>query len=57
MKPTENCVLLGYFALFIYLFIPYDVSGHPVGPIFKGLENGTDRVSRKFGTELPLLNA
>ena len=40
-----------------------DVSGQPIGPIFKGqavqdnyltLEDGTDRFSRNVGAELPL---
>jgi len=35
--------------------IPSDVSGQPIGPIFKGKEDWTDRLSRNVGKELQLL--
>jgi hypothetical protein len=43
-----------------WVVVLYHVSGLPIGPIFKGQEvfltfdDGTERLSRNVGTELPL---
>ena len=49
----EICALLGCYAACSGQFLT-DVSGQPVGPIFKGQEDGTDRVSRNVCKDLPL---
>jgi hypothetical protein len=51
----DICALLRY-----YVALNTDVSGQPIGPIFKGqevfltLEDWIDRLPRNVGTELPL---
>ena len=68
-EADETCALLGYYAETNGNFVPtfrYKLSvpssgeplkmGQPIGPIFRGSpEDGTDRLSRNFGTKLPLL--
>ena len=57
-EVAENCSLLGYYAASSGTFLPTFRYNLPViSSGFKNPEDGSDRLSRKVGSKLPLLAA